>query len=156
LGLPNFEDLFELECDTSGVGIGAILIQSKKPISYFHEKLNGSICNYNTYHKELSAIVRALTHWGHYLKGRPFALHSDHQVLKYTNGQHKLNLRHAKMGRAPLVIQLFLQTQEWKRRMWLQMPYLEGILYFLLWKQRYTNLFNVGYLQGGSRLPALN
>jgi len=40
-------------------------------------------------------LVRALTHWGHYLKPRPFVLHSDHQALKYINGQHTMNPRHA-------------------------------------------------------------
>ena len=66
--------------------IGVVLIQSKRPIFYFSEKLNGSRRNYNTYDKELYAIVRALTHWGHYLKARPFVLHSDHRALKYING----------------------------------------------------------------------
>ena len=94
--MPNFDDLFEVECDASGVGIGAVLAQSRRPLAYFSEKLNGSRCNYSTYDKEFYAIVRALTHWGHYLKPKPFVLHSDHQALKYINGQHKLNLRHAK------------------------------------------------------------
>ena len=40
--------------------------------------------------------MRALTHWGHYLKARPFVLHSDHQALKYINGQQKLNPTHPK------------------------------------------------------------
>jgi len=97
LALPNFEDLFELECNASGVGIGAVLLQSKRPIAYFSEKLNGSRCNYSTYDKEIYAIVRAFTHWSHYLKPRSFVLHSDHQVLKYMNGQHKLNPRNAKL-----------------------------------------------------------
>jgi len=89
LTLPNFKDLFEVECDASGVGIGGVLIQSKRPLAYFSEKLNGSKCNYSTYDKEFYAIVRALTHWGHYLKSKPFVLHSDHQALKYINRQHK-------------------------------------------------------------------
>ena len=52
--------------------------------------------NYSTYDKELYVIVRALTQIGHYLKPRPFILHSDHQALKYINGQHKLNPRYTK------------------------------------------------------------
>ena len=95
LALPNFEDLFEVECDASGVGIGAVLIQSKRPLAYFSEKLNDAKCNYSTYDKEFYAIVRVFTHWDHYLKPKPFLLHSNHQALKYINWQHKMNPRHA-------------------------------------------------------------
>ncbi|XP_071708698.1 uncharacterized protein [Rutidosis leptorrhynchoides] len=96
LALPNFDMLFELECDASGVGIGAVLVQGKRPVAYFSEKLNGSKLNYSTYDKEFYAIIRAVDHWSHYLKPRQFVLFSDHEALKYINGQHKLNPRHAK------------------------------------------------------------
>ena len=96
LALPSFSKIFEVECDASGVGIGAVLTQEKRPIAYFSEKLNDAKRKYSTYDKEFYAIVRALEHWRHYLVGGEFILHTDHQALKYIQGQHKLNPRHAK------------------------------------------------------------
>ncbi|GJS07496.1 retrotransposon-related protein [Tanacetum coccineum] len=38
LGLPNFEDMFIVEVDASYVGIGAVLIQNEKPLSYSSQR----------------------------------------------------------------------------------------------------------------------
>ncbi|XP_074305695.1 uncharacterized protein LOC141640915 [Silene latifolia] len=96
LRLPDFSYFFEVECDASGVGIGVVLIQERKHFAYFSEKLSGAKLSYSTYDKEFYAIVKALMHWSHYLKPKPFVLHSDHEALKYINGLHKLNHGHAK------------------------------------------------------------
>jgi len=96
LALPNFEKLFEVECDASEVGIGGVLTQEGRPIAFFSEKLNDAKRKYSTYDKEFYAIVRCLEHWNHYLVANEFILHSDHEALKYIQGQHKLNSRHAK------------------------------------------------------------
>ncbi|XP_019435366.1 PREDICTED: uncharacterized protein LOC109341851, partial [Lupinus angustifolius] len=96
LALPNFAKSFEIECDASNVGIGAVLMQEGHPVAYFSEKLGGPMLNYSTYDKELYALVRALQTWQHYLLSKEFVIHSDHESLKYLKGQGKLNKRHAK------------------------------------------------------------
>eukprot|EP00257_Ricinus_communis_P018447 XP_015577167.1 uncharacterized protein LOC107261561 [Ricinus communis] len=96
LSLPDFDKTFEIECHTSGVGIGAVLMQQQRPIYYFSEKLNGAALNYPTYDKELYSLVRALQTWQHYLWPKEFVIHIDHGSLKYLKTQDKLNHRHAK------------------------------------------------------------
>ncbi|KAL9276050.1 Retrovirus-related Pol polyprotein from transposon 297-like protein [Drosera capensis] len=96
LTLPDFNQVFEVECDASGVGIGAVFVQGQRPIAYFSAKLTGAKKNYSTYDKKFYAIVRALDHWNHYLRPGQFVLYSDHEALKFINNQHKLNSRHAK------------------------------------------------------------
>ena len=96
LQLPDFGKTFELECDASRVGIGAVLMQGGKPVAYFSEKLNGPIHNYSTYDKELYALIRSLQTWKHYLCSKEFIIHSDHESLKYLRSQTNMNCRHDK------------------------------------------------------------
>ena len=96
LALPNFSNMFELEYNASGLGIGAVLKQGGKPVAFFSEKLNGATLNYSTYDKEFYAVVRALQTWQHYLLPKEFVIHTDHESLKYFHGQVKLNKQHAK------------------------------------------------------------
>ena len=71
-------------------------MQEKRPIAYFSEKLNRAVLKYPTYDKKLYALVRALETWQHYLSSKEFVIHTNHESLKYLNGQDKLNRRHAK------------------------------------------------------------
>ncbi|KAE8701689.1 hypothetical protein F3Y22_tig00110515pilonHSYRG00071 [Hibiscus syriacus] len=96
LALPDFDKVFEVNCDASGVGIGGVLRQTDRPVAFFSEKLSGSKKNYSTYDLEFYAIVQFLKHWHHYLVQKEFILFTDHEALKYINGQHKLSRRHAK------------------------------------------------------------
>ena len=89
--LPGFSKTFEIECDASSIGIGAVLIQDQRPIAYFSEKLNGVVLNYPTYDKELYVLVRALETWQHYLWPKEFVIHTNHESLKHLKGQGKLS-----------------------------------------------------------------
>ena len=96
LALLDFSKTFEIECDASRIGIGAVLMQEKRPIAYLSEKLNEATLNYLTYDKELYALVRALETLQHYLWPKELVIHTDHESLKHLKGQSKLNRRHAK------------------------------------------------------------
>jgi hypothetical protein len=82
LALPDFTQAFVIECDASGGGVGAILMQNKKPIAYFSKALGVKNLAKSAYEKELMAVVLSIQHWRPYLLGRKFTVSTDQKSLK--------------------------------------------------------------------------
>jgi hypothetical protein len=93
LTLLDFSHPFVLECDASGVGIGAVLMQGGHPIVFERRKLNESERLYPIYDKEMLAIMHALTKFRKYLVGKKFVVKTDHNSLKYFLDQKDLSDR---------------------------------------------------------------
>ena len=83
LGLLDFSQIFVIECDASGIGIGAVISQNNRPVAYFSEALKRSALLLSTYEKEMLAIVKSIQKWRPYLLGKPFTVRTDQRSLKY-------------------------------------------------------------------------
>ncbi|XP_068666497.1 uncharacterized mitochondrial protein AtMg00860-like [Aristolochia californica] len=62
LHLPNFDDLFVIECDASGRGIGTVLQQQGHPIAYFSRQLGQHHHKLADYERELIGLAKAIQH----------------------------------------------------------------------------------------------
>jgi hypothetical protein len=87
LALPNINKPFVLECDASDKGIGTVLMQEGKPISFLSNFLEKQAAEMSTYDKEAMSIVEALKKWKHYLAEATLILRPDQQSLKFMGEQ---------------------------------------------------------------------
>ena len=96
LAIPDFSIPFELQCDASGEGIGAVLMQRKHPIAFESRKLTDRERLYSIYYKKMLAIMHALVKFRQYLVCGKFLVKTDHNSLRFFLSQKDLNDRQQK------------------------------------------------------------
>lgn len=83
LSLRDFSKPFIVEVDACAIGVGAILIQERKPIIFLSQALSTKHQGLSNYEKELVALLQVVDKWRHYLVPSHFIIMTDHLSLKF-------------------------------------------------------------------------
>ena len=77
LALPNFQELFTIETDACGAGIGAVLIQKEQPVAFLSKALGDKHKQLSIYEKEFLALLMTVEKWRQYLQEQEFVIRTD-------------------------------------------------------------------------------
>nr|GEU55316.1 putative reverse transcriptase domain-containing protein [Tanacetum cinerariifolium] len=134
LALPEGSKDFVVYCDASHKGLGVVLMQRKKVISYASRQLKIHKKNYTIHDLELRSVVFALKIWRHYLYGTKCTVYTDHKSLQHIIDQKELNMRQCRWlellsdydcdicyhsGKANVVADV-LSRKEWTELLWVR------------------------------------
>ena len=81
--LLDFSKYFMVECDASGIAIGAIPMHCYRLLAFHNQALKGRSLHSLTFEKEFLALITAVKKWRPYLVGNPFIIRTNQQSLKY-------------------------------------------------------------------------
>ena len=84
---------YEVYSDAFLRGLGCVLMQGGKVVTYGSRQLKTHEQNYPTHDFVLAAVGFTLKLWRCYLYGEKFQVYSDHTSLKYIFTQEDLNLK---------------------------------------------------------------
>lgn len=88
---------FQVQCDSSGVGLGVILMQTikgeERAIAFVPRALHGAELRYSTSEKECLAMMWAVKKCHHYLEVEAFDVFPDHSALAWAFNCHKASSR---------------------------------------------------------------
>ena len=93
--------------DASNVGVGAVLIQEDKVIEYHSCALTSTQQHWSNIEREAYALVNGVEHFHHYIFGKPFEVHTDHQPLVQLSIKPLAEL-------SPRLQPLFLRVNQYK------------------------------------------
>jgi hypothetical protein len=93
LAQPDTDKPFDVYCDASGTGLGCVLMQEGRVISYSLRQLRRHEEHYPTHDLESAAVVMAFMTSHHYLIGNVVHIYTDDKSLKYIFTQQDLNKR---------------------------------------------------------------
>lgn len=94
LRVPDVSRPFEVICDASGIGLGAVLMQDGQPVAFESRKFNPAERNYAPIEQELLGVIHALGTWRCYLEGGgPFVVVTDHKPNTFFQSQPRLSPR---------------------------------------------------------------
>ncbi|CAH2108842.1 unnamed protein product [Euphydryas editha] len=87
----------EIHTDASADGYGAVIIQKvdgkQHPVAYYSRRTSPAESRYHSYELETLAVVNAVKHFSHYLKGRKFTIVTDCNSVKATKNKAELSPR---------------------------------------------------------------
>ena len=95
-----------LEVDASQHGLGAVLLQDRKPVAYASKSLNPTEQEYPQIEKEMYAIVFGAQRFHQYIYGRPVEVITDHKPLEAI-------LKTPLSAAAPLLQRMILRLQKY-------------------------------------------
>jgi hypothetical protein len=93
LAQPDIAKPFDVYCVASGTGLGCVLMQEERVISYSSRQLRCHEEHYPTHDLELAAVVMTLRTWRYYLLRNVVHIYTDHKNLRYIFTQPDLNMR---------------------------------------------------------------
>lgn len=121
LAYPDFGKEFRLATDASSDAFGAIQSQvhenRERVIAYYSSTLTQTQRRWSTFDSELWAIVSAVRHFRHYLRGQHFTVVTDHQPLlscKKRSIQDDTTGKKSSLDDGTALILIFDHTSPWQ------------------------------------------